>query len=306
MAASLANAAVGDDRLAAVDAGIGIELLQIGPRFESAVLIDRLAPRHIDRAGNMARTHGQLGHTRRRKHLALVFVGRADIHQLRGALALYRRQRIAKAGAQIGVDLAHAVGGGGVVRCAVVQRAVLGLPLLAAAIEQLDVLDPIHIKHPGAPGRKPVVGIAIKHDGGVVAHATLGEQLLKRLLADNVAAHLVIQIVVPGEVDRTRNMRPLIQPRVHAHLDHPHIGPLQVGSQPFGADQRARRHRLRRVGKGRASAPNGCRDGAGNQNAPRRCCADSHAVSVLQYMGETAAITAGPACTVPVASSYSN
>src|SRR5690606_24332286 len=139
VAGALADAAVGDDRLAAVDAYRRVDLLQLLGRFEGAVGRHRLAPGHVHRAGYVAGAHSQLLHALRGEHLAAVLVRRTDIHQLHIAALLGGRQHVRQVGAQVLVrrldrDLAGRRGAG-----AIAQAAALGFPLGAAAVEQLDV-----------------------------------------------------------------------------------------------------------------------------------------------------------------------
>src|SRR5690606_776963 len=60
MAGALADAAVGDDRLRAVDADLGVDRLDLIGRLEGSVLVDDLAPRHVDSAGHVAGADRQL------------------------------------------------------------------------------------------------------------------------------------------------------------------------------------------------------------------------------------------------------
>src|SRR5690554_7289059 len=60
VAGALANAAVGDDRLAAVHPDCGVDLAQLVGGFEGAVGGDGRAPGHIDRTGNIDRKSTRL------------------------------------------------------------------------------------------------------------------------------------------------------------------------------------------------------------------------------------------------------
>src|ERR687893_1029203 len=55
VARALADPAVGDGVLAGVEAGLGVELGQLLVALEGAVLVGRLAPRHVHRGGDVAR-----------------------------------------------------------------------------------------------------------------------------------------------------------------------------------------------------------------------------------------------------------
>src|SRR5690554_1695310 len=149
VAGALANAAVGDDRLAAVHPDCGVDLAQLVGGFEGAVGGDGRAPGHIDRTGNMAGADGQLLHAFRGKDAAVEFVRRADINQLRLLLAFSHRYHIDKACPQGLVTLAETDIAGGMGDLAGGQRAAFLFPLGATAIQQLDVLHTVHVEYPG-------------------------------------------------------------------------------------------------------------------------------------------------------------
>ena len=90
---------------------------------------------------------------------------------------------------------------GGAVRQLLGQLAGVELPLLAAAVEQLDVLVAVQLEVPVGVRGEPVVVAAVEDDGVVVADAALGEQRLELLLVDEVAADLVLQVGRPVELD---------------------------------------------------------------------------------------------------------
>ena len=52
---ALTDAAVGDDLIRLADSGLfGVDLLQLGPGLEGAVLVGGLAPGHVGRGGDVA------------------------------------------------------------------------------------------------------------------------------------------------------------------------------------------------------------------------------------------------------------
>src|ERR1700744_1439368 len=79
----LTDPAVGDGLLRPVQTGAGIELGQLVVRLEGAILVGRLAPRHVDRAGDVARPLALfLRQVGRRQDLAGELVGRAHVDQV--------------------------------------------------------------------------------------------------------------------------------------------------------------------------------------------------------------------------------
>ena len=77
------------------------------------------------------------------------------------------------------------------------QLAGVELPLLAAAVEQLDGVVAVELEVPVGVGGEPVVVAAVEHDGVVVADAALGQQRLELLLVHEVAADRVLQVLLP-------------------------------------------------------------------------------------------------------------
>src|SRR5439155_24824984 len=87
MAGALADAAVGDDRLAAVHAFGSVETFQVVERLERTVIVASFAPGDVARSGDMPAALASLRQTRRSKNLAGEFLWTADIHQHRASLA---------------------------------------------------------------------------------------------------------------------------------------------------------------------------------------------------------------------------
>ncbi len=83
------------------------------------------------------------------------------------------------------------------------QRPVVQLPLLATAVEQLDVAVAVELEVPVRVGGEPVVVAAVEDHAVVVGDAPLGEQGLELGLVDEVPADLVLQVGLPVELDGT-------------------------------------------------------------------------------------------------------
>ena len=149
------------------------------------------------------------------------------------------------------------------------QLAAVQFPLLAAAVEQLDLVVAVELEVPVRVRREPVVVAAVEHDGVVVADALLGQQLFELLLVDEVAADLVLQVGLPVELDGAGDMAAVVGGGVLVDLDEDHARGVQVFFGPIGRDEHVsaahggsllgyrggqqRRHmRARRIAGGRA------------------------------------------------------
>src|SRR5712691_10226083 len=80
-ARALADAAVRDDRAVALDALVGVELLQVGDVLERPIVVAVLAPGNALRAWNVSAALAGLRQSGRRENLAREFRGAADVHQ---------------------------------------------------------------------------------------------------------------------------------------------------------------------------------------------------------------------------------
>ena len=111
--------------------------------------------------------------------------------------------------------------------------ALLELPLLAAAVEELNVVvEAVDLEHPGAPGGEPVVVVAVENDRGVLVDAELAHQRLEFLLRGDVAPHRIDQVGVPDDVLRARNVAALEQAGLDADLDNADLGIGEIFSSP--------------------------------------------------------------------------
>src|SRR4051812_16411585 len=190
---ALADPAVGDDRLAVGDALGAVELLEVRGGLERAVLLDRLRPRHRRRPGDVPGALRALlliaGHG---DQLAAVLLRRAHIDQL--GRAVQRRQHLVALGADRVVAGLRAERRGLIGRHVSRRRAALADPLLARAVDELDVVVPVVLQIPVRVGREPVVAIAIQDDGVLVGDPARAEQLTEGLRAEEVALDLVLEI----------------------------------------------------------------------------------------------------------------
>jgi hypothetical protein len=118
--------------------------------------------------------------------------------------------------------------------------AVLGEPLLAAAVHETHVLVAVELELPEGPRREPVVVVAVEDDRGVVGDPACREQLLQRLLRDDVSLDGVAELGLPVPADGARNVALVVGGGVHVHLDDRHVGVVAVLLDPIGRDQRLR------------------------------------------------------------------
>ena len=176
-----------------------------------------LAPRHVERGRHVAGAlRLLLREVGRGEQAAGVLVGAAHVDQV---LDADRGDGLVAEGADRVVlllavyDVASRRDG------LVGQLAGVELPLLAAAVEQLDVLVAVELEVPVGVGGEPVVVAAVEHDGVVVGDAALGQQRLELLLVDEVAADLVLEVGGPVELDGALDVALVVGGGVLVDLD---------------------------------------------------------------------------------------
>jgi hypothetical protein len=86
--------------------------------------------------------------------------------------------------------------------------------------------------HPQGVGGPPVGLVAVEHDRGVGGDALGRHQPGKALAVDVVAGDRVVEVGVPVELDRARDVAGLIQQHVLIRLGHHQVGVLKVLGQP--------------------------------------------------------------------------
>ncbi|MNX77117.1 hypothetical protein D3C86_1086420 [compost metagenome] len=211
----------------------------------------------------MARAHRQFRHAVRGKDLAVVFVRRTDVDQHALLFLACNGQHVLQARAQGRVGVLDAHRARRVDLGAVGQRTSFRFPLLAAAVQDLHIVDTVDIKDPGAPGGEPVVVVAVKNGGGIGVDAGARQQGLELRRRRDVAVHGVHQVRMPAGIGRAGDMTAFVQAGIHADLNHPDLGIVEVLLKPFGGDQ------VFGVLRGRRKGGQGCRGGkrAGQQFA---------------------------------------
>ena len=117
------------------------------------------------------------------------------------------------------------------------ERSAVQLPFLAAAVEQLDVRVPVEREVPVGIGGEPVVVAPVEHHCVVVGDALLREQLPEAGLVHEVADHRVLQLGLPVDADRARDVATLVRGGVLVDLDEHHPGCVEVVLGPVGGYQ---------------------------------------------------------------------
>ena len=252
--------------LRAVDAGVRVELLQLVGRLEGAVgRIDRAAPRHVQRAGNVAGADRQLLRAGRREDLAAELVGRADVDD-GGVRLLVRPRRARRRAARAAWCWRPAsvmlLGFTASTRLSTARFS--SSHFLRPPSSSLTFVEAVDVEDPGAPGGEPVVVVAVEDDRGVLVDAELAQQRLEFLLRGDVALHRVDQVGVPDDVLRARNVAALEQARLDADLDDADLRVGEVLLQPVGGDERvlagARACGQKRNREGEGAGPDGLLD----------------------------------------------
>ena len=81
-------------------------------------------------------------------------------------------------------------------------------------------------------GREPVVAVAVEHDQVRVRDPARAEQRAERLRAEEVAPDRVLQVGLPVEADRARDVRLGVERRVLVDLDDTHDRVVQMLFEP--------------------------------------------------------------------------
>jgi hypothetical protein len=102
---------------------------------------------------------------------------------------------------------------------------------------------------PVGVGGEPVVAIAVQDDRVVVGDPPAAEQLAEILRAEEVALHLVLELLLPVEADRTRDVRLRVQRGIFVDLDDPNglvaqviLDPLRVNEHVLGVIRHVSSH----------------------------------------------------------------
>ena len=111
------------------------------------------------------------------------------------------------------------------------------LPLLAATVDQLDVVVAVQLEVPVGVRGEPVVVAAVQDHRVVVADALAGQQLLEAGPVDEVAADGILQVGLPVQLDGARQVAGVVGGGVLVDLDEDQPGGGQVLLGPFGGHE---------------------------------------------------------------------
>ena len=117
------------------------------------------------------------------------------------------------------------------------QRAPVELPLLTAAVEQLDVVVPVQLEVPVRVGGEPVVVAAVEDHGVVVGDTPLRQQLGELLGVDEIALDVVLQIFFPVQLDGALDVAAVVGAGVLVDLDEDGVRRGEIALGPVRADQ---------------------------------------------------------------------
>ena len=111
------------------------------------------------------------------------------------------------------------------------QLAALGDPLGPAAVEDPHVGVAEQGEHPQRVGGPPVVAVAVEDDRGVAADAALAAELGEAGAVDVVAGDGVVQLGVPVDLHRARDVAGVVEQHVLVGLDDDEPG-VARGARP--------------------------------------------------------------------------
>src|SRR5882762_4079678 len=238
--AALADAAVGDDFVFAVDALGFVKFLQVVVGLEGAVFVGGLRPRNIRGLWNVTGALGSFGHARRGDDLAGEFVDGANVNELPGFAAVDDRRDFFLAGTNGIVGAGDVIGRGGDVRGILCDGTLFLEPFLAAAVDEANVLMAIKLQLPEGVGGEPVVVVAIEKDGGVIGNAGGAEKLFESGLVDQVAADVVLELGLPVPADGAGDVALVVGSGVDVDFDEADVGGIEILSGPISGNENFR------------------------------------------------------------------
>src|SRR5512132_1546520 len=238
VARALADPAVRDDLAVAGDALALVQGPQLVRALERSVLVRRLGPRDVGRAGDVPRHLGLfLRKVVGSQLLAPELFRCADVDEpgltphLAEHLVAERPDLTA-----LGARDREAGGGhrGGVLR----ELATLELPLLATAVQELHVVEPAELQDPVRVRREPVVVPSVQDHGGAAVDPRRREELGELGLVEVVPPHLRVQVGRPVPPDGAVDVALLVGLGVLIYLDHSDARVPHVLLEPVGLDER--------------------------------------------------------------------
>src|SRR5437867_3781422 len=225
VAGPLADPAVRDDLLVRRHALRLVQLPQVVQGLERAIrIVHRLGPWNVLRAGDVPAALRVLRRVlRRREDLPAELLRAPDVdedlvlhpHRLADVVQVHadRVVRLLRVERRVRVR-------GHVLR----EGQLLEEPLLAPAVHEDDVLDPVVLEDPERERREPVVEIPVEDELHVVRHTEPAEEVLELRLRDDVPRYGVVDVLPPVDQAGGRNVPEIVvRGRVVVHLDDPDL-----------------------------------------------------------------------------------
>ena len=176
-------------------------------------------------------------HARRGNDFAGKLIRAAHVHQV-PLPALLRFEDLRQHGAQLQMDIGHLVGDGPDLRRFGGQRFVLLVqPFDPPTIHELDLFVAVDFEQPKPVSGEPIVIVAVKDNAVPRRDTCAADEFLERVLADNIPAHLVLELRLPVKTDRAGDVAGVVGLGVHVNLDEFDAGFAEVVLDPIGRDQ---------------------------------------------------------------------
>src|SRR6202034_1321831 len=100
-----------------------------------------------------------------------------------------------------------------------------------------DLVVPVEPEVPVGVRGEPVVVAAVEQHGVVVGDAALGQQRLEAGLVDEVTADRILQVLLPVDLDRGRDMTLVVGAGVLVYLDDDDTRITDMGLRPVGVHE---------------------------------------------------------------------
>src|SRR6266568_91219 len=231
---ALADAAVGDDFVFAVDALGLVEFFQVVIGLEGSIFVGSLSPGDIGGLGYVTGALGGFGHARRGNDLAGEFIDGANVNELAGLAAIEDGKNFFLARTQGFIGVGNVIGRGSDLCRILGERALFLEPFLAAAVDEAHILVAIIFQLPEGVSGEPVVVVAIEQNGGVIGNAGGAEKFLQGGFVDQVAPDVVLELGLPVPSDGAGNVALVVGGGVDVDFDKAEIGGIEIVSGPIG------------------------------------------------------------------------
>src|SRR6202521_5286 len=232
--AALADAAVGDDFVLAGDAFGLVEIFQVVVGLEGTVFVGSLRPRDIRGLGNVAGALSGFGHARRSDDFARELIDGANVDKLTKLSSIEDGKDFFLASAEGFVCARNVIGRRDDVYGILGELALLLEPLLAATVDEADVLVAVKLQLPEGVGGEPVVVVAVEKDAGAVGNAGSAEKFFESGLVNQITADVVLKLGLPIPSDGAGDVSLVVGGGVHVDFDEAEIGRIKILRGPIG------------------------------------------------------------------------